>query len=104
MLGWRWLAARISGAVIPWSASASWSSWCCGHSRATRSPPSLGTESARPDPAPELAVSGALLRHRQAWPGAVPWTWLGGVLHGDLGVSLTSGKPVSTPAAGARCR
>lgn len=93
MLTWRWFAARMSGAVITLLGVTIVVFVVLRTIPGDAVTASLGTESGTLTPAQR-----ASLNHYygidKSWFEQL-WTWISGALHGDLGISLTSGKPVT---------
>ncbi|WP_331772392.1 ABC transporter permease (plasmid) [Embleya sp. NBC_00888] len=93
MLTWRWFAARMSGAVITLLGVTIVVFVVLRTIPGDAVTASLGTESGTLTPAQR-----ASLNHYygidKSWFEQL-WTWISGALHGDLGISLTSGKSVT---------
>jgi peptide/nickel transport system permease protein len=94
MLNWRWYAARISGALITLLGVTIVVFIVLRTIPGNAITASLGIESGTLTPAQRAALEHFYGIDR---PWLVQlWTWISGVAHGDLGLSLTSGKPVTT--------
>lgn len=93
MLGWRWFAARISGAVITLVGVSVVVFVVLRVIPGNAITASLGIESGTLTPAQRASLA-HFYGIDKPWYGQL-WTWLSGVLHGDLGLSLTSGKSVT---------
>jgi peptide/nickel transport system permease protein len=93
VLGWRWFAARIGGALITLLGVTIVVFIVLRAIPGDTITASLGIESGT-----LTTEQKASLRHfygiDRPWPVQL-WTWLTGVLHGDFGLSLISGKPVA---------
>jgi peptide/nickel transport system permease protein len=93
MLSWRWFAARIGGALITLLGVTVVVFVVLRAIPGNAITASLGIESGT-----LTARQKASLRHfygiDQPWYVQL-WRWLSGLVHGDLGISLTSGKTVS---------
>jgi peptide/nickel transport system permease protein len=93
VLTWRWFAARFGGALITLLGVTVVVFIVLRAVPGDAITASLGIESGT-----LTAAQRAALAHfygiDQPWYGQL-WTWIAGVLHGDLGLSLTSGKPVA---------
>ena len=93
MLSWRWFAARIGGAIITLLGVTVVVFIVLRTIPGNAITASLGIESGTLTPAQK-----ASLEHfygiDKPWIAQL-WTWITGILHGNLGISLTSGKTVS---------
>jgi len=94
MLSWRWFAARVGGALITLLGVTVVVFIVLRTIPGNAITASLGIESGTLTPAQR-----ASLRHfygiDRSWPAQL-WAWISGVLHGNLGLSLTSGKSVTS--------
>ncbi len=94
MLGWRWFAARIGGALITLLGVTIVVFIVLRTIPGNAITASLGIESGTLTPTQQ-----ASLEHfygiDKPWISQL-WSWITGVLHGDLGLSLTSGKTVTS--------
>jgi peptide/nickel transport system permease protein len=94
MLSWRWFAARIGGAIITLLGVTVVVFIVLRTIPGNAITASLGIESGTLTPAQK-----ASLEHfygiDKPWIAQL-WTWITGILHGNLGISLTSGKTVSS--------
>jgi peptide/nickel transport system permease protein len=93
MLGWRWFAARIGGALVTLLGVTIVVFVVLRAIPGDTITASLGIESGT-----LTAEQKASLRHfygiDKPWPAQL-WSWLTGVVQGDFGLSLISGKPVT---------
>src|ERR1700755_1347019 len=94
MLTWRWFAARFGGALVTLLGVTVVVFLVLRATPGDAITASLGIESGTLTPAQK-----ASLEHfygiDKPWIAQL-WTWLTGILHGNLGISLTSGKTVSS--------
>lgn len=93
MLGWRWFAARIGGAVVTLVGVTVVVFVVLRLIPGNAITASLGIESGILTPAQRDSLE-RFYGLDKPWYGQL-WAWLRGVLHGDLGISLTSGKTVT---------
>lgn len=94
MLGWRWYAARIGGAIITLIGVAVVVFIVLRAIPGDTITASLGVESGTLTHAQRASLEHFYGIDRP-WTAQL-WSWFSGILHGNLGVSLTSGKEVTT--------
>jgi peptide/nickel transport system permease protein len=94
MLSWRWFAARIAGALITLLGVTIVVFIVLRTIPGNAITASLGIESGTLTPAQRASLEHFYGIDRP-WIAQL-WTWISGVLQGDLGLSLTSGKPVTS--------
>jgi peptide/nickel transport system permease protein len=94
VLGWRWFAARIGGALITLVGVAVVVFIVLRLIPGNAITASLGIESGILTPAQRSSLE-HFYGIDKPWYGQL-WTWLTGVVRGDFGISLTSGKSVSS--------
>jgi peptide/nickel transport system permease protein len=94
VLGWRWYAARLGGAIITLMGVIVVVFVVLRAIPGDTITASLGVESGTLSDAQRASLE-HLYGIDKPWPAQL-WAWFSGVLHGDLGVSLTSGKSVTS--------
>jgi peptide/nickel transport system permease protein len=94
MLTWRWFAARIGGALITLLGVTVVVFVVLRTIPGNAITASLGIESGTLTPAQRASLN-HFYGIDKPWYEQL-WAWISGILHGNLGLSLTSGKPVAS--------
>jgi peptide/nickel transport system permease protein len=94
MLTWRWFAARIGGALVTLLGVTVVVFVVLRAIPGNAITASLGIESGTLTPAQRASLN-HFYGIDKPWYGQL-WAWISGILHGNLGLSLTSGKSVSS--------